>query len=229
MFSRRKGQGCLYESAEDAWITLNYKSVPWSSILKKMVAGRVCCVCWPGVDGMPLLGTFSANDLKTHHWQLVYDAIQSMDPLKRLCFERIGDLDLGNNDILVTAQDLQVGKKRRVVDKDDDLDQASGLPVAAIKKKQELSHLLVDSVLMNPVGDLGVASSSLQTMPPNVVLFPGAPPLSGHVGPSASDFSTPAPLVLIQIETYIQQNSENPKVSQKTPWGPQDLTLLRPK
>ncbi|KAF9505338.1 hypothetical protein BS47DRAFT_1368140 [Hydnum rufescens UP504] len=147
------------------------------------------------------------------------------NPLKRLHFERIGDLDLGNDDILVTAQDLQVGKKRRAVDKDDNLDQALGLPVAVIKKKariippsggglktgrekgkgrappKSMPYIgddndvdIKDSAIMNPVGDLGVASSSLPTMP-DAVLFPGAPPLSGHVGPSASDFSTPAPLV----------------------------------
>ncbi|KAF9505412.1 hypothetical protein BS47DRAFT_1368099 [Hydnum rufescens UP504] len=171
-------------------LQLNYKSMPWSSILQKMVAGR------------------------------------STDPLKRLCFERIGDLDLGDDDILVTGVNNKPLLTRRAADKDDNSDQALGLPAAVIKKKariippsggglktgrekgkgrappKSMPYIgddndvdIKDSAIMNPVGDLGVASSSLLTMPPDAALFPGAPPLSGHVGPSASDFSTPAPPV----------------------------------
>jgi hypothetical protein len=56
-----------------------------------MVVARIRCVCWPEADDMPVLGTFAADNLKTHHWRLVYDAIRSTDTMKRLRFERIGD------------------------------------------------------------------------------------------------------------------------------------------
>ncbi|KAF9516419.1 hypothetical protein BS47DRAFT_1360270 [Hydnum rufescens UP504] len=79
-------EGCLYQSAEDAWIT--------------------------------------SVELQEH--AMVFNSAKDggrENPLKKLCFERIGNLDLGDNDILVTgvdngplltvqqAQDLQVGKR----------------------------------------------------------------------------------------------------------------------
>jgi hypothetical protein len=72
-------------------LQLDYKTMPWSSILQKMRSSRIRCICWPDVEGMPLLGTFVSDDLKTHHWRLLYDAIRSTDVFKTLRFERIGD------------------------------------------------------------------------------------------------------------------------------------------
>ena len=72
-------------------LQLDYKTMPWSSIVQKMRSSRIRCVCWPDVEGMPLLGTFGSDDLKTHHWRLLYDAIRSTDVFTTLRFERIGD------------------------------------------------------------------------------------------------------------------------------------------
>ncbi|KAF9516165.1 hypothetical protein BS47DRAFT_1360557 [Hydnum rufescens UP504] len=104
-------------------LQLDYKTMPWSLILQKMRSLQIHCVYWPDIEGMPLLGTFGSNDLKTHHWQLLYYLICSTDVFTTLCFEQIGDYDRGDDDILVTrmnnvplltvwqAEGLQKGKK----------------------------------------------------------------------------------------------------------------------
>jgi hypothetical protein len=63
--------------------------MPWTSIAHKMAVARIRCINWPNEGDMRVLGTFAGDDLKTHHWRLLYNCIHASDPSEALQFEKV--------------------------------------------------------------------------------------------------------------------------------------------